>query len=157
MRQFFAHETVHTFQGELSPKAKGDMLLAQALLEGVPDYVTQLVTARVPEPARDAWARQREAWIWQQFQKDAAIVRAGTDANGAMTPEARAAFRRWFANAGSAPEGWPSELGYWVGMRIAERYVEASGDPRAALDQLLEPTDPAALVAKSGYGSGFTR
>lgn len=156
MRQFLSHETVHTFQGELSPRARRDMLVAQALIEGVPDYVTQLVTARVPEPTRDAWASQREPWIWQQFQKDAAIVRAGTDAAGAMNPEARAAFRRWFANAGDAPEGWPSELGYWVGMRIAQKHVETSGDPRAALYQLLDPVDPAALVAASGYGSGFT-
>ena len=153
MRQFFAHETVHTFQQDLSPTAQRDRLVAQALIEGVPDYVTELVTAHVPDAARDEWARGREAWIWRQFQADAAIVRAGTNTDGDMTPEAEAAFERWFANAGHPPPGWPSELGYWVGMRIAESYVAVSDNPHAALDQLLDPIDPAAIITESGYGS----
>lgn len=151
MREFFTHETVHTFQPELSAKAQKDSLFAQALVEGVPEYVTELVTARVPDPARDEWARPREAWIWAQFQADAAIVREGTNANGELSPRAKTAFRRWFANAGDPPAGWPGELGYWVGMRIAEKYVTASSDPHAALDQLLDPADPAAIIKSSGY------
>jgi hypothetical protein len=110
------------------------------------------VTAQVPDPARDAWARSREAWIWGQFQHDAAVVRTGTKANGDMTPKAQAAFKRWFGNAGHPPYGWPSELGYWVGMRIAEKYVAESHDPHAAIDQLLDPRHPAAIIAESGYG-----
>jgi hypothetical protein len=121
MRQFFAHETVHTFQPNMSEAAQRDMLLGAALVEGVPDYVTALVTGHVPDPRRDAWARQREADLWRQFQADAAIVRRGTSADGKMDDAAKAAFQRWFANAGSAPKGWPDELGYWIGMRIAER------------------------------------
>jgi uncharacterized protein YjaZ len=150
MRQFFAHETVHTFQSaEQDDATKG--LLASALQEGVPDYVIELVTARVPNPDRDQWARTREPWIWQQFQADAAIVRAGTSAKGKMNDSAEAAYHRWFANAGSPPAGWPDELGYWVGMRIAERYVAASADPHAAIDRLINPHDPAAILRESGY------
>lgn len=152
MRHFFAHETVHTFQKELSPKAQKDMLLAQALIEGTPDLVSELVTAHVPDPVRDAWARPREAWIWHQFQADAAMVRAGTNANGDMNDKARAALRRWFENAGDPPKGWPSELGYWVGMRIAEAYMAHSANRHRALDELLDPVDPEAILRKSGYG-----
>jgi hypothetical protein len=156
MRQFFAHETVHTFQpGEQDSAAAG--LLGAALREGVPDYVTELVTGRVPNLDRDVWARGREAQIWKDFQADAAIVRAGTGADGNLTPAAQAAFRRWFANAGSPPTGWPDELGYWVGMRIAEAYVAAAENPHRAIDELIEAQDPAGILRKSGYGEKFTR
>jgi hypothetical protein len=39
MRAFFAHETVHTWQGDQTPQALADPLLSQALLEGVADYL----------------------------------------------------------------------------------------------------------------------
>ena len=154
MRQFFAHETVHTFQSAEQDNAANG-LLAAALQEGVPDYIAGLVTARVPNPDRDRWARTREPWIWQQFQADAAIVRAGTSAKGVMNQTAGAAYHRWFANAGTPPAGWPSELGYWVGMRIAEAYVAASSDPHAAIERLINPDDPASMLRGSGYGARF--
>ena len=153
MRQFFAHETVHTLQSIDSPNAVKHMLLTSAFAEGLPDYVTTLITGSVPDPSRDEWARPREAWIWEQFQADAEIVQAGTGADGQMNETAQAAFRRWFGNAGDPPEGWPDELGYWVGMRIAENYVAQAANPRMALDELLEVDDPAAMLAKSGYGA----
>lgn len=156
MRQFFAHETIHTFQQADSAESK-DPLLAAALREGVPDHMTTLVTARLPNPERDAWARPREEWIWQQFEADAALLRGGVNTSGEAKEQANAAFRRWFANAGNPPTGWPDELGYWVGMRIAEAYVEASDDCRKALDELLNPEDVAAILEKSGYAAKFKR
>ena len=155
MRQFFAHETVHTFQSANSETNAADPLLAAALGEGVPDYVTALVTARVPDPERDSWARNREKWLWEQFQTDAAIVRAGAKAKGDARDKADAAFRRWFANAGDPPPGWPDEMGYWVGMRIAEAYVASSSDPHAAIAELIAASDPAAILTKSGSGIRF--
>jgi len=155
MRQFFAHETVHTHQSINSPEANRDMLLTAALSEGVPDYVTLLVTGQVPNPERDKWARAREQWIWKEFQSDAAIVRAGAGPDGQLTERAQAAFRRWFGNAGDPPPGWPDELGYWVGMRIAQAYVAASSDQYEALDDLLQPDSPASILQKSGYGASF--
>ena len=62
-------------------------------------------------------------------------------------------FKRWFANCGSAPEGWPCEAGYWVGMRIAEGYVANASNKRAAIRELLEPQDPAAILKASRYGN----
>lgn len=157
MRQFFAHETVHTLQEIDSAAAVKSYMVASALSEGVPDYVAKVVTARTPNPARDEWARGREEWIWQQFQADAATVQAGVGADGEMNAEAQAAFTRWFWNAGSAPEGWPDELGYWVGMRIAEAYVAAAADPHAALAALMDLEDPAGVLRDSGYGATFAK
>ena len=157
MRQFFAHETVHTFQASGSGPGPSDPLLAAALGEGVPDYIAAMVTARIPNPDRDAWARTREQWLWEQFLADSAVVKAGANAEGEAKARAEAAYRRWFANAGDPPPGWPDELGYWVGMRIAQAYVAASPDPRKAIDELIAASDPAAILKASGYGAGLKR
>lgn len=156
MRQFFAHETIHTFQGGQSAAEARSPLLASALREGVADYIADLATARVPNPARDSWAREREAWVWQQFRQDAATVREGLKPDGEATLEAEEAYSRWFGNAGSPPRGWPDELGYWIGMRIAQRYVAQAKDPHAAIGALLDPGDPEVILRESGYGSDFT-
>lgn len=150
MRAFFAHETVHTWQGDQTPQALADPMLSQALLEGVADYLAALVTGETPDLRRDAWARQRESWLWQEFQRDRLAMQA--DSDSVRDPLASVRFRRWFANYGSAPEGWPYEAGYWVGMRIAEAYVARAHDKRAAIRDLLELRDPGAILKASGYG-----
>ena len=149
MRGFFAHETVHTWQGDESPQALADPLLSQALREGVADYLASLATGEVPHLERDAWARQRETWLWQEFQRDRRSMLS--DTGSVRDPMASPLFKRWFANCGSAPAGWPCEAGYWVGMRIAEGYVAHAADKRAALRELLALKDPAAILKASGY------
>ncbi len=155
MRDMFAHETVHSWQGRLSPLALADPLLLYALWEGVPDLLASLVTGSVPAPARDAWARPREAALWAQFLADRETVRAGLQADGSLSPDARAARSRWFANYRNAPAGWPHEAGYWIGMRIAEQYLARATDKAAALNALLNAEDPAAILRASGYGAAI--
>jgi hypothetical protein len=157
MREMFAHETVHSWQREPTAAAMADPLLLFALMEGVPDLLATLVTGTVPTPSRDAWARPQEAALWAQFEADRATVRAGTEPGGKMTPEARAARDRWFANYRKAPPGWPHEAGYWVGMRIGEAYLARAVDKREALDMLLKAEDPAAILAASGYAGGGSK
>jgi hypothetical protein len=151
MRGYFAHETVHTWQGDSTPAAEADPLLNQALREGVADYLTTLVTGEVPELGRDAWARAQEASLWQQFQSDRRAMQA--DPAALRKPYSDPRFRRWFANCGSAPEGWPCEAGYWIGMRVAEAYVGRAPDKHAAIRELIELKDPAAILKASGYGT----
>lgn len=151
MRGFFAHETVHTWQSDETPQALADPLLSQSLREGVADYLASLVTGEVPRLDRDAWARQRESWLWQEFQQDRQAIR--NDKDSLRNPMTSPRFKRWFANYGSAPEGWPYEAGYWLGMRIAEAYVERAPDKHAAIRELLELRDPEAILKASGYGS----
>lgn len=150
MRGFFAHETVHTWQDDETPQALADPLLSQSLREGVADYLASLVTGAVPNLDRDAWARQRESWLWQEFQRDRQAMLA--DSDSLRNPITSPRFKRWFANCGAAPEGWPCEAGYWVGMRIAEAYVAHAPDKHAAIDKLLELQDPVAILKSSGYG-----
>lgn len=150
MRGFFAHETVHTWQGDGTPEALADPLLYQAMIEGVADYFASLVTGEIPRLDRDAWARSREAWVWQEFQRDRAAMQSVHTRQDELLASPH--FTRWFANCGSAPKDWPCEAGYWVGMRIAEAYVARAPDRHAALRELLELHDPAAILKASGYG-----
>lgn len=148
MRRFFAHETVHTWQKPPSGPVS-DRLLLSALMEGVPDLLSEWVTGLEPDPDREAWARPREADIWRRFLEDRAVMASGDEKLG------RAAFQRWFANAGARfeglPEGWPGELGYWVGRNIARAYFARSADPKEALSTLISARDPAAILRTSGY------
>jgi hypothetical protein len=150
MRGFFAHETVHTWQDDETPAALADLLLSQALREGGADYLATLVTGAIPHQDRDAWARPQEARLWQAFQQDRQALKGSRDDVNKLIASPQ--FRRWFVNCGSAPEGWPCEAGYWVGMRIAEAYVARASDKRAAIRELIELRDPAAILKASGYG-----
>lgn len=155
-RQFFAHETVHTLQPDLAEGTyRRDPLLTQALREGFADYVAAVVTGAPPTPERHSWAIAREAELWRQFEADRRLLREanwdGSDL-ASLSPAARAAFFRWFANYDSAPDGWPHEAGYWIGRRICEAYMAQADDKQAALGLLLKADDPAAILARSGYG-----
>lgn len=145
LRAFFAHETVHTLQEIPDEAGEDDPLLAWALAEGSADYVASLVTGRTIDPDRDLWARENEDLVWREFAADRAILR---DPHAAAE-ERQAAFARWFGNAGSPPEGWPSELGYWVGAAIARSHVERADDPRAAIRRLLAFDDARAILVAS--------
>lgn len=153
LRSFFAHETVHTLQQPQETLiANANPLSAAVMQEGTADYVASLVSGRPLSPERAAWALPREKEIWKEFEKDRRKAKK-------LSPEEQyakgAPIYRWVANIGSPPEGWPGELGYWLGMRIAEAYVAAAPDKRAAVKELISMRDPDAIIEKSGYGDRF--
>lgn len=157
MRSFFAHETVHTFQRQPDEAVfAGDPLLAAILNEGVADYVGSLVTGAPMSEAREAYGSANEATLWRQFAIDRAAARDGYSAAGGFNEAGQAAFDHWLYNPtkGKLP-GWETDMGYWLGMRIAEAYVERTPDRRAAIRDLLDMRDPAAILKRSGYAERF--
>lgn len=150
MRTFYAHETVHVLQqGE--DGATANVLLASVLQEGAADFIAGIVTGKQPDPARASWALPREAELWQQFEADLRTLDAVSwDELKPGTPP-RQAFSRWIANAGSPPEGWQSEVGYWIGQRIWERWYAQQPDKRAAIRQMLGPHDPSTVLAAGRF------
>lgn len=153
LRSFYAHETVHTFQTPDDKFVAGaDALTASVIQEGTADYVAALVTGRPLSPVRAAWAEPRDKEIWKAFEKDQRAMKK-------LTPEKQyekgSPLFRWIGNAGSPPQGWPEELGYWLGMEIAAAYVEAAPDKRAAIKELISMTDPYDIIDKSGYAERF--
>jgi len=151
LRSFYAHETVHTFQARGDKiVSSADALTASVIQEGTADYVAALVTGRPISPERAAWAEPRAGEIWKAFEKDRRAMKK-------LTPEKQYAkgspLFRWVANIGSPPEGWPGELGYWLGMEIAAAYVDRAPDRRAAIRELISMTDPDSILEKSGYAA----
>lgn len=150
MRGFFAHEAIHTFQDIGGPRAGADWLMTQSIAEGTATYVAWLLTGVDPGPEKTAYAEKRGASIWSDFQADRAIVASSVTDERTLSEAGEAAARRWVMNAGeSDPSGPPGEMGYWVGMQIAKAYVEASADPRQALEELLSFDDPGPIVARA--------
>jgi hypothetical protein len=151
MRAIFAHETVHSWQGQEDEALLKDALLYVALREGVPDYLASLVTGEAPSAERESWARPQEKSLWKLFQKDRKTLFERHEPDPLAEPRARAALLNWFANYGNAPKGWPYEAGYWTGMQIAAAYVEHAEDKNAAIKDLIELRNPQAILAASGY------
>lgn len=146
MRHFYAHETVHTFQRIDEKRITDDPLLVSALAEGTADYIARLVTGETPDPERARWAEANATFIMAEFARDIAAAR-----DPALSETQRnAVLHRWVHNAGNPPEGWPSELGYWVGMTIVDGYVANAPDRAVAIRELLRLEDPRAVLARSG-------
>lgn len=140
LRHFFAHETVHVLQIDAGADEEHDPLLSSVLREGAADFIARLVTGEEPDPERAEWALPREAELFARLAEDIDIVRDGTG-------DAEAAMHRWVGNYGSAPDGWPGELGYWMGLRIWERYWAQAEDKQAALQRMLSVDDPREILA----------
>ena len=150
LRQMFAHETVHTLQTDVDTKGI-QPLLSAILIEGGADYVAALVTGAPPNAERAAWAAPREAELWRQFEADLVVTQGFDWGSAKKGSPGLTAMLRWVSNYESAPAGWPSEMGYWLGMRIWQRYVDAVPDKHQALEDVLTWTDEQAILAKGRY------
>src|SRR5690606_6303016 len=130
------HETVHVLQQDTGLAYERDALLHNILTESAADFISQLVTGEEPDAARAEWAEPREAELWKQFLADIQLTREAKEYRNDSSPEG-SAFRRWIGNYDNAPDGWPGELGYWMGLKIWERYYEAASDKHAVLQEML--------------------
>ena len=153
LRHFYAHETVHTLQREEATDGAKAPLLAQILTEGGADFVARLVTGDEPDPKRAEWAAAHTDMLMRQLRDDLAATRGADLEKLTETSPQYAAFHRWIGNYGDAPEGWPYEMGYWVGMQVWQGYFDRAADKHAAVRRVLAIGDPDEVLAKSGVYS----
>lgn len=123
-----AHELVHYQQtyGMNTPT-----LLAQSIKEGVADFIGGLLAGAPVNPGVIEFGLANERALWEEFS-------------------ARLADTSWTGFIGPA-EGRPSDLGYWIGSRIAEAYYERAGDKPRAIRDMLTITDFEGFLQASGY------
>ncbi|HEX2187996.1 MAG TPA: DUF2268 domain-containing putative Zn-dependent protease [Longimicrobiaceae bacterium] len=133
--EIVAHELVHYQQDY----ARGNTLLRQALVEGVADFVGELISGAHINPAAHAWADAHESGLWCEFREQM----HGTDTSN------------WFYNGARATDR-PADLGYNVGYRIARAYHERAADKRRAVRDMLKIQDFDAFLEASGYDARFT-
>lgn len=130
------HEYIHTQQIEA-----GDTLAQYALREGVAELVAERVTGKKPDLPLYVYGPVHEAELKRQFQAD----RRGND------------YRDWLYNS-SANRFGVSDLGYYVGYRIASAYYAAQPDKAKAIATLIELRyDDVAAVDEVILRSGYIR
>jgi hypothetical protein len=129
------HETIHFNQAYETNDTS--TLLQQVINEGTADFIASLV---LQEPdvrqMTDRWQYgcPREAEFYARFLKDRDQVETSP----------------WMFDHNPAT-GWPPDMGYWLGYRIAQTYYRSAPDKRAALRALLDVTDFKVLLETSGY------
>ncbi len=134
-----AHELIHAQQDN----APSETLLAAALNEGVADFIGQLISGQTINPHLHEFARNRHAELWREFEKDM----RGKDLS------------RWLYQGEKATAGWPADLGYYVGQRIAEAYYlqhRDNGGGARAIHDMLHIRDYEAFLRASGYAGNTT-
>ncbi|MGH8213142.1 MAG: DUF2268 domain-containing putative Zn-dependent protease [Rhodanobacteraceae bacterium] len=129
------HETIHFNQAyETSDKST---LLQQVINEGTADFIASLVIQQ-PDVRQmtDRWRYgcSHEKALYAQFVREKDRVETSP----------------WLFDHHPAT-GWPPDMGYWLGYRIAQTYYRQALDKHAALTALLRVMDFHKLLAASGY------
>lgn len=128
------HEVVHTQE-----RGERQTLLAQAVYEGVADFVAERVSGRMPDLPYVTYGPANDAAIKAAFRQDM----MANDYTG------------WLYNSTNNPFG-VRDLGYYVGYAIVSRYHARATDKPAAIKAMIELDfrDQAAVqrfVDASGY------
>ena len=130
-----AHEYIHVQQAKALADKAEPTVLERALIEGVAEFVGEVISGGVANTAVFVSVKGRELEIETRFAAD--IDKTDLSA--------------WFDNTTADDVG---QLGYWVGYRIARAsYVNASDKP-AALRRMMQLTDARAFLAASGWRPG---
>lgn len=131
-----AHEYAHVQQAEALVDNEHPTVLEGSLIEGAAEFVAELTAGDVSYSHFRASTAGREKEIETAFVSD----------------QDKTALSDWLYNG--TPEK-PGDLGYWVGYRIVKAYYLHATDKRQALREILEMTDPRALLAQSGWYPGI--
>ena len=134
-----AHEYVHAQQPLAQIEDREESVLRAALVEGAAEFIAEQMSGSVGYPLLHIWAKGREKELETAFLAE---------------KDARAIGSRWLYNQQGA-DGWPGDLGYWVGYRVAKSYYNRAPDKAAAIKAIIEMRDPAAFLAESGWTPGI--
>ena len=135
-----AHEYVHVQQPLAQVEDRDETVLRAALVEGAAEFVAERMTGSVAYPLLHQWAKGREKELETAFLAE---------------KDGKALESRWLYNQ-RGTDGWPGDLGYWVGYRVAKAYYDRAPDKKAAIKAIIEMEDPAAFLAESGWTPGMT-
>lgn len=117
-----AHELIHFQQNDM---ASDTTLLREAILEGMADFIGELISGKGANSRLAVLAKGHERKIWEDFKKDMYFNRK----------------RDWIANGDQETPEKPADLGYWVGYRICKAYYEEQKDKKQAIYDMLHVQD----------------
>lgn len=131
-----AHEFAHVQQSPALMNNEHPTVLDLSVIEGSAEFVAELTSGDVGYSQFKTSTKGHETEIESAFVAD----------------EDKTDLSNWFNNSTIEK---PGDLGYWVGYRIAKSYYQHATDKRVALREILQMTDPKALLAKSGWSPGM--
>jgi hypothetical protein len=131
-----AHEYIHAQQAPALANTEDLTVLQRSLVEGVAEFMAELIAGGVSNVAVAASAAGRVTEIEARFAADV----DKTDLSA------------WVDNTTPEQVG---ELGYWVGYRIAKSSYQHAPDKRAAVRDMIQMTDAHAFLARSGWHPGI--
>lgn len=134
-----AHEYVHAQQPLAQVENPEETVLRAALVEGAAEFVAEQMSGSVGYPLLHQWAKGRETELETGFLAE---------------KDGKAIGSRWLYNQ-QGTNGWPGDLGYWVGYRVAKSHYDRAPDKAAAFREIIEMRDPAAFLAESGWTPGM--
>jgi uncharacterized protein YjaZ len=130
-----AHEYAHVLQSPAVADEEHPTVLLRSLGEGAAEFTAEMISGQVAYSQFTASTKGRELEIETKFVAD----------------EDKTDLSDWLDNSTAEK---PRDLGYWVGYRIVKSYYQHAPDKRRAFREILEMTDPKALLAKSGWYPG---
>lgn len=132
------HELVHIQQNQQSAKGDINTLLEQSILEGMADYIAHYLLAGQPfmNDHLHAFGDPMEAEIWTAF-------RAIMDEDYRKSD--------WLYSGSNTAEGYPADIGYYVGYKIIEAYARSFDSQEKAIISMLEESNYENILTVSGY------
>jgi hypothetical protein len=132
-----AHELIH-YQQDTIPR-KNLNLLAGCINEGSADFIAELISGGSPNKQTHIYGNANEAKLWMEFKE---IMDDREDSHDWMYVY-------------KPKNGYPPDLGYWIGYKITEAYYEKSTDKKKAISDILHINDFEKFLDDSGYASKF--
>lgn len=130
LKHVVAHELVHVQQNNM---AADTILLRYAIVEGMADFIGELISGRTANQRLHTWAVGNERKVWEEFKKEMYLDR----------------YSNWIANSSQETADRPADLGYWVGYQICKAYFDQATDKKKALHDMLNIKDYRAFLKQS--------
>jgi hypothetical protein len=131
-----AHELIHFQQGGM---ASDTTLLKAAILEGMADFIGELISGKSANQSLLVYGKGKEQEIWKDFKKEMYLDRA----------------YNWVGNGEQKNSDKPSDLGYWVGYQICKAYYEQAKNKKKAIYEMLHIKDYRTFLEQSKLDEKF--
>ncbi|MBC7937227.1 MAG: hypothetical protein H7Y86_17925 [Rhizobacter sp.] len=126
------HELIHSQQTKMK---EDTTLLFFAVVEGMADFMCELITGKNPSQRQHEFAKTRKKQVWEDFKKEMYLQR----------------YYNWIANGNQESAEKPADLGYYVGYEICKAYYDRAPDKKQAIKDFFNLKDYKDFLEKSGY------
>ncbi len=130
--ELIIHESIH-FQQKW-PEGRKTNLLQQSILEGMADFIAELVTGIKGNQEANKYGNKHKEELCKEFVKKM----YGND------------MQDWLHGT-SGKDKRPNDLGYWIGYEIVKAYFVKAKDKKLAVNHILNIEDYDRFIRESGY------